>query len=340
MALAAAALTVVGAAANPRPAEADYDFAAPTLISASLDGTAALVTFRDNSSAELGYGISAHRIVAEAGTSQWVEIPPVPGIGRERTATVTGLETNTTYCFTAVALGPYGDYLTADSPQSNEICVRPAAPASPVLSSVAVDGPNSLKVTWTDESSDESSFLVNVYQGGTLVKSPPSAGLPGSGGTGTATVTGLESGRRYCVAVAAVSVNGVSADSAQQCATMPGFTPAMLSTGVVGRVLTQAGPAAAAPAAPSGFAGQRDALGVNIILHWDLVTSADYYFLTASSHRGGTPLALTAPAPRLGGGTTSFMVDGTAAQVQGGADFALQACNAAGCSSRVTISVP
>ena len=33
-----------------------------------------------------------------------------------------------------------------------------------------------------------------------------------------------------------------------------------------------------------------------------------------------------------------FIVDGTAAQVKGGSDFSLQACNVAGCSSKVTVT--
>ena len=78
--------------------------------------------------------------------------------------------------------------------------------------------------------------------------------------------------------------------------------------------------------------------GVGIVLTWDFVPSTDYYYLTASSHDGNVPQALGNGAPKLNNGTTFFKIDSgdNVANLVGGVDFKLQACNAGGCSSAQT----
>jgi hypothetical protein len=97
-----------------------------------------------------------------------------------------------------------------------------------------------------------------------------------------------------------------------------------------------------APAAPTNYTGARDnGLGLTIILSWNAATGADYYYLTAYSHDGGNPVALHDPAPKLDKSTTQFTVGSgdNAANIQGGVDFKLQACNAGGCSPTLTVTV-
>lgn len=96
------------------------------------------------------------------------------------------------------------------------------------------------------------------------------------------------------------------------------------------------------PAVPANFTGARDnGLGLTILLTWDPAAGADYYYLTAYSHAGNDPVALGHGAPKLDKGTTRFTVDSgdNAANIQGGVDFKLQACNAGGCSATQTVTI-
>jgi hypothetical protein len=107
-------------------------------------------------------------------------------------------------------------------------------------------------------------------------------------------------------------------------------------------LVANTGSAAPLPRPPANFAGARDnGLGLTIILTWDAAAGADYYYLTAYSHDGNNPVALGHEAPKLDKGTTRFTVDSgdNAANIQGGVDFKLQACNAGGCSATQTVTV-
>jgi hypothetical protein len=98
-----------------------------------------------------------------------------------------------------------------------------------------------------------------------------------------------------------------------------------------------------APTAPANFTATRDnVLSPAITLRWDAASGADYYYLTAYSHNGGDPVTLHDPAPKLSKDMTQFMVNAgdNAANLQGGVDFKLQACNAGGCSATLTATVP
>lgn len=105
---------------------------------------------------------------------------------------------------------------------------------------------------------------------------------------------------------------------------------------------TTATPLPRAPAVPANFrAGRDNGLGLTILLTWDAVAGADYYYLTANSRDGNFPVALGHGAPKLDKSTTQFTVDSgdNAANIQGGVDFKLQACNAGGCSTAPTVTV-
>ena len=101
-----------------------------------------------------------------------------------------------------------------------------------------------------------------------------------------------------------------------------------------------AAPLPKAPAAPANFTGARDALQ-NIVLTWDAASGVDYYYLTAYSHTGNNPVGLGHGAPHLDKSMTGFTVPAgdDAANIVGGIDFKLQACNAGGCSPTLTASV-
>jgi hypothetical protein len=105
---------------------------------------------------------------------------------------------------------------------------------------------------------------------------------------------------------------------------------------------TSATPLPQAPSAPANYTGARDnGLGLTIVLSWDPAARADYYYLTAYSHDGANPVALGHGAPKLDKSMTQFTVDSgdNAANIQGGVDFKLQACNSGGRSPTLTVTV-
>lgn len=102
------------------------------------------------------------------------------------------------------------------------------------------------------------------------------------------------------------------------------------------------GPMMAPPTTPGNFKAARDGgLGTRITLSWSDSTNEEYYYLTAASAKTGQPLAfpLPAPAPKLGAGSTTFVITGDAAAVAGGLKFQLQACNSGGCSPAAVTTV-
>jgi hypothetical protein len=123
--LIATGLLMTSSAVRPHAASAD-DLGAPTLLNVTLEGSDALVSFRDNSSLEIGYNVYAFN-PSDYTLDKRVRTTAVPGQGRVKTATVGGLQPNVRYCFQAAAIG---DDNVTDSPRSNQICVDPSAPAT------------------------------------------------------------------------------------------------------------------------------------------------------------------------------------------------------------------
>jgi hypothetical protein len=147
--LLASTLAAAADAAHMQHAVADgYDFPAPTLLSARIDGTTAYVSFRDNADGENGYqvvafpGTDPQHYSVENGLT--VQRPGVLGTGRAPTVSMDGLKPGQSYCFEAAAEEEYTDINTAvgiydpsetyASPFSNMICAAPPAPApAPVV---------------------------------------------------------------------------------------------------------------------------------------------------------------------------------------------------------------
>src|SRR5436309_2544452 len=105
--LVAAGILMTSSGIHPRSVFADYGLGAPTLLSVSLDAPDALVTFRDNSSQEIGYNVYA-LAPSKFELGRRVQTTGVPGQGRVKTATVDRLQPNTRYCFRVAAIGQDG----------------------------------------------------------------------------------------------------------------------------------------------------------------------------------------------------------------------------------------
>ena len=221
----------------------------------------------------------------------------------------------------------------------------------PHLIAVVGDSPTTLAVAWQDRSANEQSFEIRVAitadpattKDARITKAPA---LQGVGATGTFTVTGLQENTVYCVRVSAFLRREGGYDvttglSDLKCASTKAVH---LDPRVQAPARSQcvACPAAGIVGKPSHFSGQRDnVFGTTVILTWDAGTAASFYRLRAVSHQSGTPLGLDSQADDIAGQQHSFVVTGTAAQVQGGTDFYLQACSAPGvCGQEAMTFVP
>jgi hypothetical protein len=93
---------------------------------------------------------------------------------------------------------------------------------------------------------------------------------------------------------------------------------------------------------PSHFSGQRDnVFGTTVILTWDPISAASFYQLRAVGHQSGAAVSLGSDASDIADSQHRYVVDGAAAQVQGGVDYYLKACSAPGvCGGEAMVTVP
>jgi hypothetical protein len=221
----------------------------------------------------------------------------------------------------------------------------------PHLITVMGDSPTTLAVAWQDRSANEQSFEIRVAttvdpattKDARIYKAPA---LTGVGSTGAYTVTGLTDNTIYCVRVSAFLGRSGRYDvttglSDMKCASTKA---ARLNAHVQAPAQSRcvACPAAGIVGKPSHFSGRRDnVFGTTVILTWDASPAASFYQLRAVSHQSGTPLGLDSQADDIAGRQHTFVVQGTAAQVQGGTDFYLSACSAPGvCGQEAMTFVP
>jgi hypothetical protein len=198
------------------------------------------------------------------------------------------------------------------------------------------DGDTQIIVNWTC-SADPWGLVDTMFcnQRGDPSVQNPNASFPTPNGPLPLSVRFLSDSDRQQLATALrQAVNAPSGSNPTPFALFAGLTPA------AGSAATASLPQA--PAAPENYKGARDnGLGLTILLTWDAATGADYYYLTAYSHDGNNPVALGNGAPKLDKSVTQFTVGSgdNAANIQGGVDFKLQACNAGGCSPTLTVTV-
>ena len=171
--------------------------APPGDLAGSPDGSTALdLTWTDGASDETGFRVE-YRL---ARTNPWT-VSETTG-ANEATAAVTGLAASTRYEFRVSAVSANGE-----SPSSTlELTMPPAAPSALMASEASA---TSATLTWTDNSTDETGFVVEyrVFLHQTWMTFATEA----AANAGTITVTGLSSGTAYEFRVSAVhGVNGRS----------------------------------------------------------------------------------------------------------------------------------
>lgn len=138
------------------------------------------------------------------------------------TYTHTGLSYTTTYCYKARAVNNIGasfftnvGCVTTPATPTN---TNGTAPNAPLNLTAANNGSLSNNVTWTDNSNDETNFVLHYTFGGSTTYSLL-ATLPAN--TTTYTHTGLTYTTNYCYQVAATNSVGTSAFSNTACASTP-----------------------------------------------------------------------------------------------------------------------
>ena len=189
--------------------------ATPSGVSATATSTTDIgITWNDNSSNESGFEVW-RSIAGSAG-----KYSLLTNVGPNVESDVdSGLDPGTQYCYKVKALG---SGITPDSPLSGSDCATTAAPVTaPSNLAASATSSTAIVLTWTDNSSNESSF--EIWRSTT-------------GGSGTYTLrktaaanaestndTGLTPGTQYCYKVRALGSGIVpnSAFSTSDCATPP-----------------------------------------------------------------------------------------------------------------------
>ena len=258
--------------------------AAPSGVTATAQGsTTALVAWSDNSSDETGFEIEYR-----AGSGPW-QMAARTTASVTRTA-VAGLEPATAYEFRVSATNGNGSSAAAAAP------VLTMPPAAPTALTATRTGPTGVTLTWTDNSTDETSFVIEYK---TLNAAAWSAfGEAAADATSTA-VTGLATGTSYAFRVFAKhSANGLST---------PSHT---VSVGALG-----------APAPPTGLTAAATASTV-VALSWTDASSDETGFrVDVRRAAAGVPWTLNATlAPDTTTATVTGLVAGAAYEFRVGAE--------------------
>jgi FtsP/CotA-like multicopper oxidase with cupredoxin domain len=238
-------------------------------ITGSGNNRRVTLSWPDNSITETSYLIQR----TTDGTT-WVDAGTLPVTlavnntkGTIRTFTDPTSDRTTPYIYRVIAQNTVGygngfPTMTAKSAPTTVGVNLPALPAAPsLLTATAQFGPQ-VALSWRDNSTTESRFLIERATGGGAFS--PVATVPGVGGTGTRTFvdTSVAPGTTYQYRVTAVNLTGSSAASNTASAT-------------IGTLLTQA-PTATATAARAGN-------NERLVVNWSAVLGATGYTVQWSS---------------------------------------------------------
>lgn len=231
----------------------------PTGLAYTLVGsgnaTSLLLSWNDNSINETSF------VVQRNDGSGWVDLATIlspldqPNLHGVRSYTDTTFQQNVTYKYQVVARNTVGygaEFPTITAKSVSDILTTtgtpPAAPTN--LSGVLESGPQ-IRLTWTDNATNETSFIVERSVNGAAFAQIATA--PALAGTGSVTfvdttVTALATNSTYIYRVAAVNSGGNSAFATSAAITVPGI-----------------------PAAPSNFTAANGPGGRNnrtVVLNW------------------------------------------------------------------------
>ncbi|MDE2976943.1 MAG: fibronectin type III domain-containing protein, partial [Acidobacteriota bacterium] len=264
---------------------------------AATDSTSASASWEDESHDETGFVVERRRTGGDWNVAAAVDVDV-------ESAVLTGLEPSAAYDFRVGATGAGG------SAWSGTVSLT-MPPAAPVGLEAAAASSTSARLTWTDTSSDETSFVIEFRE-----ESAPDWGLwPGEAAADaeTWTATGLDPGKAYAFRVYAKhSTNGVSSPSNEA------------RTGNLG-----------APRPPSGLAAAA-AGSTTVNLTWTDDATDETGFLV--EYRSGAAAWRTSSSPSADAESAAA----TGLTASRGYEFRVSALNARGStpSSSVTLVMP
>ena len=171
---------------------------APTGVTVSATGsTSVSVRWTDASSDETSF-----RVEYRTGSNSWTTGTTT---GADATsATVGGLSASTSYDFRVASVNSVG----SSESSASSLTMPPAAPSGLAAST---SSPGSVALSWTDNSSDETGFLVEYRAAGDLDWTQFATRADAN--ATSLVVTGLTSGTAYRFRVSATSANGLSSPS-------------------------------------------------------------------------------------------------------------------------------
>ena len=254
------------------------------LAGEALDSNRVRLTWTDNAVVETGYEVQYR-----TGTAAWTASSLAANI---ETATMTGLTAGAAYAFRVAAVNTHGKAL------SDEITVTTPVPAAPSGLTATATGTTSVDLAWTDNSTDETGFLVQYRASGATNWTNHSP-EPGPGVT-SASVTGLTAGVDYEFRV--LARNGAALSEPSNVARL----------GALG-----------APSAPSGLSAT-GADSTSVSLSWTDNSSDETAFDVEYRTGGGAWTAAATAAPDWTSWTVRGLTPGT------NHDFRVVARNASG----------
>ncbi len=196
-------------------------------------------------------------------------------------AAVTGLANGTRYYFVVTAVNLGGE--SAESSPDASATPLPPIPAAPTAVA-AVAGDGEVVIAWTGSSGADS---YNLYWS-TSASASKATGIPVTGATSGAAVTGLVNGTTYYFVVTSVNLGGESAESSP---------------------VASATPLPPIPAAPTGVsAGAGDG---QVTISWTAVPRADSYDVYWSTSPGVSKATGTKVTGATSGGAVTGLANGT-----------------------------
>lgn len=175
---------------------------APTTFSVTAQNTTSVsFSWVDNATNETGYAIER---CTGASCSVFAAVAGSPIASGSTSTTVTGLTASTTYRFRVAAVdgGSSSTYLT-----SSDVTTAPAAPT--VLTAGTITG-TSIQFGWTDNASDESSYVVESCTGASCSSYSAVPSSPIAANSVTHNETGLTEATTYRFRVKTSNANGSS----------------------------------------------------------------------------------------------------------------------------------
>lgn len=186
--------------------------AAPSLLSASvLTTTSIQLSWTDNADSETGFLIERQ----QSGSSTWTTV--TTAAADATSFTDTGLQASTSYAYRVSAVNAAGTSAASNTATASTIIPVPAAPSA---LTATVNSINQITLTWTDNSNNETGFVVQRHAAGSstwTVVATTAANVT------TLPDNALQPGTSYYYRVLAVNAGGYSVES--NTASNTTFTP-------------------------------------------------------------------------------------------------------------------